>query len=213
MGRRWVAPPNTCLLMSLVLRAALPPAGAARLTMLCSLGAAQAVQSLTGLPVGVKWPNDLVITRGDRERKLAGLLTETSLVGDRLDFAVVGLGINVNVDPATLGPVMVPATSLQAELGAPVDRAALLLAILRRIEALYPDPAGEPGPWQDAQPAIHAAWADRLVTLGRQVTVRGPDTIHHGVAEGVDRDGALLLRDMAGNLHRLVIGDVSLRAT
>jgi BirA family transcriptional regulator, biotin operon repressor / biotin---[acetyl-CoA-carboxylase] ligase len=218
MGRRWVAPPNTCLLMSLVLRAELPPAQAARLTMLCSLAAAEAVEAEAGLRVGIKWPNDLVIAQQaapdpGAERKVAGLLTETSLIGERLDFTIVGMGINVNLDPAELGPIMVPATSVQAELGRPVDRAALLIAILGRIELRYLEATGAGRAWQDVQPEIHAGWAERLVTVGREVTVTGGESPVHGLAEAVDLDGALLVRDMAGNLHRIVIGDVSLRTT
>jgi BirA family biotin operon repressor/biotin-[acetyl-CoA-carboxylase] ligase len=218
MGRRWLAPPNTCLLMSLILRAELAPTQVARLTMLCSLAAAEAIESFTGLRVWIKWPNDLVIEQGktagaEAERKVAGLLTETSLIGERLDFAVVGMGINVNLDPAALDPVMAPATSLKAELGRPVDRAGLLVAIVRQIEARYLDATGADKSWQDGQRALHTAWVKRLVTVGREVTVTGSEGVIHGRAEGVDPDGALLLRDMAGNLHRIVIGDVSLRAT
>jgi BirA family biotin operon repressor/biotin-[acetyl-CoA-carboxylase] ligase len=218
MGRRWLAPPNTCLLMSLILRPELPPARAARLTMLCSLAAAEAVESFTGLRIGIKWPNDLVIghrevTGAETEHKVAGLLTETSLSGERLDFAVVGMGINVNLDPTALGPVMVPATSLQAELGRPVERAGLLVAILRQIEARYLDATSASNLSHDGQRAIHTAWVERLVTVGRDVTVTGEERAIHGRAAGVDPDGALMVRDMAGNLHRIVIGDVSLRAT
>jgi BirA family biotin operon repressor/biotin-[acetyl-CoA-carboxylase] ligase len=218
MGRRWLAPPNACLLMSLVLRAELPPSQAARLTMLCSLAAAEAIDSFTGLQVGIKWPNDLVIGQrgvkaGMTERKVAGLLTETSVIGDRLDFSVVGIGINVNVEPETLGPVMVPATSLEAELGRPVDRARLLVTILRQIEARYLGAIGTSESWEDRQRGIHAAWAQRVVTIGHEVTVTRREDVIHGRAVGVDLDGALLLRDMAGNLHRIMIGDVSLRAT
>ena len=117
-GRRWIAPPNTCLLMSLLFRPALLPAQASRLTMLCSLAAAEAIEAETGIPVAIKWPNDLVIPYAPDApqpyRKLGGLLTETALAGQELLFAVVGMGINVNVDPAVLGPVMTPATSLLA---------------------------------------------------------------------------------------------------
>jgi BirA family biotin operon repressor/biotin-[acetyl-CoA-carboxylase] ligase len=186
--------------------------------MVCSLAAAEALEAVTDLRVRIKWPNDLVIARSpavgpEIERKVAGLLTETSLIGDRLDFAVVGMGINVNLAPETLGPVMVPATSVSAELGRPVDCSALLIAILEQIESRYSKVKGTGRSWQKSQPAIHAAWAARLVTVGRDVTVTGGANQIHGRAEAVDLDGALLVRDMAGNLHRIVIGDVSLRTT
>jgi BirA family biotin operon repressor/biotin-[acetyl-CoA-carboxylase] ligase len=200
--RHWVAPPNACLLMSLVFRPALAPAQSARLTMLCSLSVAEAIEAETGLEVGVKWPNDLVIPNlppGIPYRKLAGLLTETALSDDQLLFAVVGMGINVNLDPAALGPVMTPATSLQSELGRSVDRVGLLAIILQRVEERYPEVSGD---------GLHAEWSQKLVTLGQQVAVAAAGGQLCGLAEGVDADGALMLRDLAGNLHRITAGDV-----
>ena len=210
-GRRWLAPPNTCLLTSLLFRPALLPAQASRLTMLCSLAAAEAIETETGVPVAIKWPNDLVIPHapGRSYRKLGGILTETALSSKELLFAIVGMGINVNVDPTALGPVMTPATSLLAELGRPVDRVALLAAILQQIENRYSQMPGE---------QIHADWAQRLITLGQQVIVTLYPQSHddsqgwlEGTAEGVDPDGALLLRDLAGNLRLVTVGDVTLR--
>ena len=201
MKRRWVAPANTCLLTSVIFRPALVPTQIARLTMLCSLAAVQAIETVTGMRAGIKWPNDLVIGDGP-PRKLAGTLTETSLAGDKVLFAIVGLGLNVNVDPAALGPVMTPATSLAAELGRPVSRETLLVEILRQMEALYP---------AIASGGLREAWAERLHTLGRPVTVTVGENQVIGTAEAVDRDGVLLVRDLAGNLHRIAAGDVTLR--
>lgn len=219
LGRRWNAPPNLCLLMSLVFRPSLPPAQAARLTMLCSIAIAEAIQSETGLHVGIKWPNDLVVAghpfshRRSRapfsqgpdaahHRKLAGILTETIVAGTELTAVIVGMGINVNVDPAALGPVMTPATSLLAELGRPVDRVSLLLATLGQIESRY---------GQVASGQIHNDWRQRLVTLGHQVTVTVSGEQLSGVAEDVNPDGALWVRDLAGNLHLVSAGDVALQ--
>jgi BirA family biotin operon repressor/biotin-[acetyl-CoA-carboxylase] ligase len=208
LGRRWSAPPNTCLLMSLLFRPTLSPSQAPRLTMLCSLAAAEAIESDTGLPVAVKWPNDLVIPQPpgatNPYHKLGGLLTETAIAGSTILFAVVGMGINVNVDPAALGPVMTPATSLSAELGHAVDRAALLADILQRIEDRYPQVTGG---------QLYGDWAGRLVTIGQRVTVSsaGAREQVEGVVEGVNSDGALQVRDLAGNLHLIAVGDVTLQ--
>ncbi len=204
LGRRWLAPARSCLLLSIVFRPEWAPAQATQLTMLCSLAAAEAIETETGLGVGIKWPNDLVVAGppGQPVRKLAGLLTETATAGDELLHVVVGMGINVNLDPADLGPVMTLPTSLQRELGRPVDRGALLLALLGRIENRYTEARPE---------ALLADWKRRLVTLGQQVTVTSGTQILQGQAEGVDPDGALLLRDLAGFLHRIAAGDVSLR--
>jgi BirA family biotin operon repressor/biotin-[acetyl-CoA-carboxylase] ligase len=208
LGRRWSAPPNSCLLMSLLFRPTLSPAQAPRLTMLCSLAAAEAIEEGSGLAVAIKWPNDLVIlqssTAASPYRKLGGLLTETVISGGTLLFAVVGMGINVNVDPAELGPVMTPATSLSAELGRPADRAALLADILQRIEDRYPQVTGG---------ELYGDWARRLVTIGQRVRVTsaGARERVEGVAEGVNADGVLHLRDLAGNLHLIAVGDVTLQ--
>jgi BirA family biotin operon repressor/biotin-[acetyl-CoA-carboxylase] ligase len=208
LGRRWSAPPNTCLLMSLLFRPKLAPTQAPRLTILCSLAAAEAIEEHSGLEVAIKWPNDLVVPQSvdapHPYRKLGGLLTETAISGGTLLFAVVGMGINVNVDPAALGPVIMPATSLSAELGRAVDRAALLGDILQRIEDRHPQVSGG---------QLYGDWARRLVTIGQWVRVTSAGALGQveGMAEGVNSEGALQVRDLAGNLHLIAAGDVTLQ--
>lgn len=203
MGRRWLAPARTSLLFSLVFRPTLAPVHASRLTMLCSLAAAEAIEQETQIRISIKWPNDLVVPHPQvGYRKLGGLLTETALAGEQLLFVVVGMGINVNLPPAELASVMTPATSLSEELGRPVDRIPLLSSILEHVENLYLRDEGE---------TIHARWKERLITLGQQITVSTVSERIAGTAEGVDSHGALFLRDLAGNLHRIQAGDVTLR--
>ena len=201
MGRRWLSPPGTCLLCSILFRPELPPTQIQQLTMLCSLAAADAVRQVAGLPVALKWPNDLIV--GIRAwRKLAGVLTETGVVGEQMQFVVVGIGINVNVPPESLPALSPDATSILAETGQPVDRVALLVALLagveRRYEALQ---AGE---------SPHQEWAARLATLGQAVKAITSEEALTGVAESVDEGGALLLRTPDGMLRRLLAGDVTL---
>ena len=222
MGRRWLAPPGTCLLLSILFRPDLPPVQAQRLTMLCSLAAADAVEQVAGLHVDVKWPNDLVVRREIADcklqipkvrfpishlqsqswRKLAGVLTETGVVGERLDFVVVGIGINGNVEPEALSALAPDATSVLAEVGRPVDRVALLVALLSGVERRYGALRAGASP--------HREWVGRLVTLGQPVTVTTSPGVLTGVAESVDEDGALLLRTPDGALRRLLAGDVVL---
>lgn len=198
MGRRWWAPAGAALLTSLLFRPSLPPERAQQLTMLCALAAADAITDLTALAVDLKWPNDLLI----QGRKLAGVLTESAIKGHRLDFVVVGQGINVNTDLTDAPPFITPATSLRQELGQPVDRLALLIAYLDGVARRYARLSRE-SPYDE--------WANRLVSLGQAVTARLGDQTLSGLAQGVDASGALLLRTADGTLHRLFAADVSLR--
>ncbi len=201
LDRRWQAPPAGSLLLSFIFRPAIASHHVQQLTMLCGLAVAEGVEAETGLPVGLKWPNDLEIGGA----KVGGILTEVELSGARVGYAVVGVGLNVNLDPQQLtGPVLARATSLSAELGRPVARLPLLWAVLRAVDTRYVAlGAGAPG--------LHAAWAGRLVTLGRTVTVSTGDSIWEGLAEGVDADGALLVRRANGGLERIIAGDVTAR--
>ena len=236
LGRSWWAPPCSCLLLSLIFRPPLAPAQAQRLTMIAGLACAEAVEAQTGLRPGLKWPNDLVLAG----RKLAGILTELETAGERLDFAVVGIGLNVNVDfrqQEADAKLCESAIGLSQALGRTVDRLALLNELLVRLERRYERLRGGQSP--------HDEWAERLVTLGRAVRVTTPSRVAQrswgaeeqgrgwpshlrssappppssarggrvveGQAVGVDADGALLLRLPDGRTERVLAGDVTLR--
>lgn len=209
LGRRWLAPPGTCLLCSLLLRpTGLAPERAAQLTMLTALAAADAIADLSGLRAALKWPNDLIVEghaqTSHSYRKLAGLLTETALTGARLDYAIVGIGINVNVPPQDLALLAPDATSILAETGQRLERARLLAALLGQAEARLERLRAGDSPV--------AEWAGRLAFLGQPVEAQTPTGRLTGVAESVDEDGALRLRLADGRLERLRAADVSLRA-
>lgn len=206
LGRRWTAPPGTCLLWSLLFRPPAPFAwSAARTTMLCGLALWEAVTEVAGVPVALKWPNDLIVERDDGWRKVAGMLSEVGLAGDQLAFLVVGIGLNVNVPPAALAALAPNATSLLAERGQPVDRAALLDSFLARAEARYEALRAGADPW--------SAWAARLAWLGQPVQVQTPTALVTGIMEGVDAEGGLQLRLPDGSLAGFPVGDVTVRKT
>jgi BirA family biotin operon repressor/biotin-[acetyl-CoA-carboxylase] ligase len=203
LGRRWLAPPDTSLLMSLLFRPRfLALYQAQRLTMICSLAVIEAIEAATGLSAAIKWPNDIVV----QGKKAGGILTELGSTGQRLDFAVVGLGLNVNLDfgaVQAMEELAATATSLSQELGREVSRLALLWRILENVEGRYQClGAGE---------LPHDEWASRLVTLHNYVVVDTPQGVVEGWAEGVDADGALILRANCGERRRVLAGDVTLR--
>lgn len=205
LGRRWLAPPGTSLLCSILFRPPLEPESLPHptdLTMLCALAAADAVEKAAGLPVSLKWPNDLVVVRGASWRKLGGLLAETGISGDRVEFIIVGVGVNINVPAEALPDLAPDATSILAETGRETDRDLLLDHFLSSVAGRYERWRAGERPW--------AEWAARLTTLGRPVRVVTAEGERRGIAEGVDEEGALLLRTSNGSLHRIRVGDVFL---
>lgn len=199
LDRSWWAPPGTCLLMTLLLRPALSVANAGQLTMCLGLGAAEGIAAVTGVEAQLKWPNDLLVNG----RKLGGMLTELNSADGAINYAALGLGLNVNVDFGAGGaPVEVAsfATSLLLETGREVDRLALLAAVLARTEAWYDGVLAGDSP--------HEAWAVRLDTLGRRVRVTMAAGALEGMAVGVTPDGALLVREDGGAVWTVWSGDV-----
>jgi len=200
LGREWWSPPTGGLYLSLLLRPRLPAERLAWVTMAVALGAAEAVEQATGLPVDLKWPNDLEV----RGRKVAGILAEGAFVDGRLAYVIAGLGLNVDMDFSGQPDLQARATSLSAELGQPVAEEALLAPILEHIEQHYLALSAGVSPV--------SAWSARLVTLGQPVEVSLADGRRlAGLAEQVEPDGALRLRLADGRLEIVRAGDVSLR--
>ncbi len=204
LQRRWEAPPHSSLLMSLLFRPQLAPHQVQRLTMICGLAVVGAIEAETGLQAGLKWPNDVVLDNAQGTAKVAGILTEIGLLGSQVDHAVVGIGLNVNLDPARLtADLLMPAASLSQSLGRSIPRLPLLWALLAGIETRYLA--------LKAGHLPHVEWEERLVTLGKPVVVSAGDRRLEGMAEGVNADGALLVRRTDGELMTVLAGDVTLR--
>lgn len=214
LQRRWLAPPNQALLATLILKAPHLPANIAFLPMIAGIVAVRAiawlVPDLTD-DLGLKWPNDVVIGADlAGARKTGGILIESSFLRDQVDFALVGIGINVNQDAATLPVVPAdapPPTSLRVVVGRTIDRTALLIALCRAWEELVSP---------DASPHdIYHEWRNLLLTLGQPVTAHlyadhGATRIT-GRAVDVTPDGELVVVDEAGISHVLDAGDVTTR--
>lgn len=190
LGRTWFAPPGSALLCSVVVR---PSANTLpRLTMVGALAVLTMAESYGIEGVGIKWPNDVLISG----RKLSGVLPEAAWQGDQLLGAVVGMGVNLNI-PFIVTPLAEVAISISDALGAPVDRLDALQRLLSAFDA-----------WSArlAQAALFRAWKARLVTVGQRVSIGAIE----GIAEDVQPDGALLVRTDDGALERCYAGDVGL---
>ncbi|MBI2760270.1 MAG: biotin--[acetyl-CoA-carboxylase] ligase [Chloroflexi bacterium] len=196
LGRVWVAPPGVNLSLSILLRPSRERIK--RLGMVAPLAVADAVAAVSGLAVQFKWPNDVRIGG----RKVCGVLIESEFAGDQPSFAIVGIGLNVNLDTAVIPEIADIATSIAREHGAPVSREQTLVALLNAFERWYDEP--EPA-------VVRSAWRERLETLGQEVEVTFAGQSERGVAEDVDAEGSLLLRRRDGSRVVLPAGEVTLR--
>ena len=194
--RTWIAPEGN-IALSVVLYPCL--SNLSSLIMLASLAVVNTIEAVTGLKSQIKWPNDVLING----KKVCGILIESDLQKNTVNYSIIGIGINVNLTPADFPEIESIATSLTIELGRDVSRLSLTRRLLVEMDSLY-QTVLDGG-------SIYEPWRDNLVTLGSQVCATTIDEIHEGIAESVDREGSLLLRGSDGKLTRIVAGDVTLR--
>lgn len=198
LGRTWLSPPDSSILLSIILFPDLEQLP--RLTMVACLAVAQSIEKVTGLEPVIKWPNDVLIDG----KKVSGVLIESDVQGDTVNYAIVGIALNVNLDPSSIPEISETATSLKQVLGREVSRLQVLESLLGQFEELYQAlRRGEP---------IDKEWRRRLETLGKEVAVRCGGEVKEGYAESVDDEGNLLLRRPDGSLLTIAAGDVTLRA-
>ncbi len=202
LERRWLAPPQTCLLFSLILRPRLSLGRVFGLNNLISLALCRALEEHCGLQPAIKWPNDVYL----EGKKLAGILTEFTSRAETVDHVVVGVGLNVNVEQSHLADLDQAANSLKAASGHSWDRAPLLAHILEEATLLYDQFIA--GLHQE----LRTEYERRSLLLGLKVTVREGEQVREGLARGFAPDGALLLEDKSGDIITIHHGDVSLLA-
>ncbi|OFV94092.1 MAG: biotin--[acetyl-CoA-carboxylase] ligase [Acidobacteria bacterium RIFCSPLOWO2_12_FULL_65_11] len=203
-GRVWFSPPASGLYVSVVLtpaRARTEVARATRLlTMAAGLALAEAVEASTGLIADLKWPNDLHVGG----RKLAGILAEATTAGEAGAPRSVIVGYGVNVGPMAYPPELGNrATALEVELGRPVDRALVLIETLAALARRYDDLLA--GRFD----AILDAWRRRAPdSVGARVTWADLSGLRSGFTDGIDDDGALLVR-VGERVERIDAGEVT----
>ncbi len=200
LDRGWFSPPGG-IWISLILRPSMSPADIPKITLMTSVAVAKAISEVTGLGVKIKWPNDILLDG----KKVAGILTEMGAEADRLNFVVVGIGINANVDIDIFPPDIEPhATSVKRALGENVDRLKLLRCLLERLERKYI--RLQEGKFK----GILNEWKGLCTTLGSQVKISTVDGEIQGKATGVDEHGALILKLASGKTKTIYAGDVTI---
>lgn len=199
-GRSWCSPKGKGLWFSVLLRPRLGAQEVGRLTVMTGVAVARALEEASGLPLQLKWPNDVLC----RRRKLCGILVETQWIANGgLDYAVVGVGINVNVEAADLpGDLRGKTTSLRIEAGREWHLPALVADVLWRMEKERRRMEG--GLFGE----ILSEWASLDCTLGRQVRLREYGAEVRGLAAGMDPTGGLLIRTDDGRMMVAAAGEV-----
>jgi BirA family transcriptional regulator, biotin operon repressor / biotin---[acetyl-CoA-carboxylase] ligase len=185
-GRVWFSPTGG-LWMSVILRQPFPLQRAAELTLLASVGIRRAIRQISDIDVKIKWPNDLLLNG----KKICGILAEIRADGENVHYAVIGFGINTNIEKDLFPPELVNiATSLCGETGNLLSNIALAGKILNELDPLFSDLATGRAGFRD----VLEEWKDGSATLGRRIQIQTTRELLTGVAVDVDGSGILYLK-------------------
>lgn len=206
LGRVWVAPADTCLCCSLIMRPELPFVEFPKLTLTAGLALCKVIEEVTGLDTfGLKWPNDLYCER----RKCGGILVESSSLGTSNDksFVIVGIGLNVNSRLDDFPP------QLQARITSLFIQTTNSYSILEIFSQLRNSLLSHLKIHEEQGfNAILEEWRKRDVLYGKEMQwLTTEKKVITGIGLGPDDTGQLMVRDKEGKLHAILSGDVSLR--
>lgn len=202
LGRNWVSPKGKGIWMSIILKPKMAPSEVAKLTL---IGAAAVNEALGQIGIGtcIKWPNDILI----QNKKVCGILTEMSCELNMINYVIMGIGINVNLDREDFNEELIDkATSLKIVTGSKTDRKRLTAMILNHFEDLY-IPFKERG---DISKTIHIS-RENSILIGREIRIIREDTEYIGQALDIDDEGQLIVKYKDGKVEEVFSGEVSIR--
>ena len=195
-GRSWVSPKGKNLLLSVLLKPQkMAPTDASKITLTAAVSVIRAIHKMMPTKLGIKWPNDIV----HQDKKIGGILTEMREKSGRIEFVVVGIGVNVNAESAELPP---HSSSLYEISGHPWPRHELLKNLLEAFETDYRRLTA--GDFE----GLARDWEEFSATSGKRIAVSLPDRKMEGRALGIDADGALWLRHDNGLQERILAADI-----
>lgn len=202
-GRSWHSPPGVGLWMSLILRPQFEPGKSTCIPLLGALAIAEGIQRVTGKKPELKWPNDVYLDG----RKMAGVLGESAVEGNRVRFAVLGMGINVNLPASGWPPELSGiAGSLYMATGRTWSRVDVLAAILAGLESRYD------AYLRSGFDAIREEFLASSRLVGRPVQVIFPHGSVSGTVLDVVQEGELVLAT-GGGTSRVRVGEASLKVS
>jgi len=201
MDRKWFSPPSKNILFSILLKPEMKAENVYALTLALAVSGIEAIKDICNLSAMIKWPNDIYLNN----KKLAGILTEFSVRGNRPAYVILGMGMNVNWGPEEETGMLFPSTSLIKETGGPVSRNRLMAGILKRFEYLYNDIIDE------RMEEFNRRCNSLSLLTGRMVSVNTGEGLISGKVMGIDKDGGLFIEEQAGKTIKILNGDVSIR--
>jgi BirA family transcriptional regulator, biotin operon repressor / biotin---[acetyl-CoA-carboxylase] ligase len=208
LGRNWSSPKEDGIWMTLILQPNIYPGQASMLTLVAALAVNNAIQNVTGVESLIKWPNDIVVNG----KKVCGILTEMNTINEKLEYVIVGIGINVNQEsfPDVLKDT---ATSIYLENKRKIDRIELIADIMKHFEFYY-NVFLKTGNLMK----LKDLYNENLVNMNRQVKIIERESEYIGIAQGINHTGALLVQTTPSTqkgeitvIKTVVSGEVSVR--
>ncbi len=201
LGRKWISPTGKNLYMSIILRPPISTRGATILTIMSAVACCIALRNITSLPVMIKWPNDLMVGY----KKIGGILTEIKADIDKITYAIIGIGININLDIEDLPQdVREIATSIKDLTGREFSRTEAIIEVLREMQKWYDTLLS------NGKGEIISYWQDLSSTIGKKVKATIFNNAYIGIAEAIDNEGLLILRLQDNTYMKIDAGDIAM---
>jgi len=201
LGRNWFSPGGVNLYLSVLLRPEVSPENSAVFTFIASLALVKTLDELD-IRSQIKWPNDLLINN----KKVAGVLTEMKNNGDKLNFIIIGIGLNINLSEKSINENLTDisnyVTSLSIEKNSSLDREKIASDLISYIDHYYLKFNAE------GINSIVAEWSNRWGMLNEKVSIKVDNNIISGIARKIDSNGFLYIEDNKGKLEKVIAGDI-----
>lgn len=203
LGRTWVSPKGKGIWMTIMLKPNINPSQAAKVTLLTACAVNSAILHTCDIDTKIKWPNDIIY----KGKKLCGILTEMSAELDEINYLIIGIGINVNLDKTEL-PVELKstATSIKIEKGINVLRKSLVKSILNKFEVYYKEFLKTGSISQ-----FISEYKEQSAVIGREVNIISSNTQHKGKVLNISEEGQLIIQLEDGTIKEIISGEVSVR--
>lgn len=196
-NRMWFSPKGGVYL-SIILKPDMPIQDVSKLTLLSCVAISNTIEKQANIKTSIKWPNDVLI----KDKKIAGILTEGNIQNNKLNFTVVGIGINLNNKIKLKERILYPATSIREEINKEIEKEKFIENLLFDFDKMYTYFK------KNNFSKVIKIWKNKTSTLGNYVTVLQGNKKITGLAIDIDEDGFLILKDKKSNIVKVITGDI-----